>query len=43
MARRVRRLSFKDLVQMNRQELLKDQDALDKIELRLEKKHMKEA
>lgn len=42
-ARRIRRLSFNDLVQMNKRELLKDKEALDKIELRLEEKHMKEA
>jgi hypothetical protein len=43
MARRIRRLSFNELVQLNKRELLKDQEALDRIESRLEEKHMKEA
>lgn len=41
--RRLGKMSFSDLVQANKQALLKDSKALEKIEDRLEEKHMRRA
>jgi hypothetical protein len=41
--RRVKKISFKELVIENKKELLQDRDALDKIEMRLDEKHSKNA
>lgn len=38
-----RKLSFEDLVNENKQELLKDVKLMEKIEDRLEKRHLKKA
>ncbi|WP_257350481.1 FbpB family small basic protein [Pseudalkalibacillus decolorationis] len=39
--RKSKKRSFKDLVSDNKQELLKDQEAMERLELRLEKRHLK--
>lgn len=39
--RRPGKKSFSDLVQENRQELLKDMEAMERIENKLEKKYMR--
>ena len=41
--KRTRRKSFVNLVEENREALLRDLEALEKIEERLEQKHMKRA
>jgi hypothetical protein len=43
MSRKIRRLTFNELVQNNKTELLQDQEAMNKLEMRLEEKHMKKA
>ncbi|WP_347860726.1 FbpB family small basic protein [Salimicrobium sp. PL1-032A] len=39
---RPQRLSFKDLVRENREELLKDEEQLEQIEKQIDDKHMKQ-
>ncbi|MCJ7841248.1 FbpB family small basic protein [Lederbergia sp. NSJ-179] len=41
--RKIRRKSFSDLVQENKQALMKDAKAIEKIETKLEEKHSKRA
>ncbi|WP_438823930.1 FbpB family small basic protein [Bacillus sp. JJ1566] len=41
--RKVRKVSFADLVNENKQQLLKDQEAMDRIEARLEQKRLEKA
>ena len=41
--RRPRKRSFSELVQENKQALLKDEQALEKLEQKLEQKHLKKA
>ncbi|MFS0863853.1 FbpB family small basic protein [Fredinandcohnia sp. 179-A 10B2 NHS] len=41
--RKVRKASFADLVNENKQQLLKDQEAMDRIEARLEQKRLEKA
>lgn len=41
--RKVRKVSFADLVKENKQQLLKDQEAMDRIEARLEQKRLEKA
>ena len=43
MMKRRRKLSFADLVLENKNELLKDIVAMERIEVKLEKKHMQKA
>lgn len=43
MMKRRRKLSFADLVLENKNELLKDLKAIERIEAKLEKKHMQKA
>ncbi|WP_081988474.1 FbpB family small basic protein [Halobacillus sp. BBL2006] len=38
---RPNRISFEDLVDQNKQQLLKDEEALDKIERDIDEKHVK--
>ncbi|QHT46469.1 FbpB family small basic protein [Bacillus sp. SB49] len=38
---RPNRISFEDLVDRNKQQLLKDEDALEKIENKIDEKHAK--
>lgn len=38
---RPNRISFEDLVDQNKQQLLKDKEALDKIEREIDEKHVK--
>lgn len=40
-AMRPNRISFEDLVDRNKQQLLKDEDALEKIENKIDEKHAK--
>jgi hypothetical protein len=37
--RKMKKLSFDDLVNQNKKELLRDEEAMEKIEERLDKKH----
>lgn len=39
----VKKLSMEKLIQKNKEELLNDKDQLDKIEKRLEQKHVKQS
>nr|WP_295973647.1 FbpB family small basic protein [uncultured Bacillus sp.] len=41
--RKPRKRSFSDLVNENKRQLLNDQEAIERIEKRLEKKHMSKA
>ena len=41
--RKIRKRSFSELVNENKLQLLKDQDAIDRIEERIEKKHLSKA
>lgn len=41
--RKPRKRSFTELVNENKRQLLSDQEAIEKIELRLEKKHLSKA
>ncbi|MFT4416820.1 FbpB family small basic protein [Fredinandcohnia humi] len=41
--RKIRKVSFADLVSENKKQLLKDQEALDRIEARLEQKRLEKA
>lgn len=41
--KRRRKLSFEDLVSENKNELLKDMKALERIEAKIEKRHMQKA
>ncbi|MCK6257132.1 FbpB family small basic protein [Fictibacillus sp. WQ 8-8] len=41
--RKNRHISFKDLVRENKRELLGDQEAMERIEKKLEEKHTKKA
>ncbi|MGM7701301.1 FbpB family small basic protein [Pseudalkalibacillus sp. Hm43] len=39
--RKSKKRSFKDLVLENKRELLKDQEAMEQLEIRLENRHLK--
>lgn len=41
--RKLRKVSFEDLVKENKLELLKDQEAMERIEARLEQKRLEKA
>jgi len=41
--RKLRKVSFEDLVKENKLELLKDQEAIERIEARLEQKRLEKA
>ncbi|MFS0782126.1 FbpB family small basic protein [Bacillus sp. 1P06AnD] len=41
--KRRRKISFEDLVLENKHELMKDQEAIERIEAKLEKRHLQKA